>query len=206
MRVRKRRVKRTQMQRILSITLTTARHPHAWPHRGPVVLPKLYNGRNRTFWIFGGDGVIRQRANFTSYTVPTTSERSGDFSQLLKLGTQYQIYDPATIQPAANGRFSRQPFSGNIIPASRINSAAKQLLSYYPLPNQPGNTDGTNNYGDPTLADSPYVGYIGRIDHSFSANQRLFASFNHTSAGPISAYYFHNPSTGTLQPHGNNGF
>jgi hypothetical protein len=196
--------------------ITSDKIDQAWPSQrdiryrgtigGPLVLPKLYNGRNRTFWIFGGDGVIRQRASRASYTIPTVAERDGDFSQLLKVGSQYQIYDPATIQPTANGRFSRQPFPNNIIPASRLSPAAKQILSYYPPPNQPGNADGTNNYSDPNLADSPYVGFLGRVDHSVSDNQRLFFSFNNTSATPLSNNYFHNPATGTLGPHGNTGF
>ncbi|HWB99295.1 MAG TPA: carboxypeptidase-like regulatory domain-containing protein, partial [Bryobacteraceae bacterium] len=187
--------------------ITSAKIDQAWPPQrdirlrgnigGPVYLPKLYNGRNKTFWIFGGDGVIRQRASRSSYTVPTLEQRDGDFSQLLRLGSQYQIYDPATIQPAANGRFTRQPFPGNIIPASRLNANAKQILNYYPLPNQPGNTDGTNNYSDPNMADSPYIGFLGRVDHSFSDTHRLFFAFNNTSATPLSNNYFHNPSTGT---------
>ena len=77
---------------------------------GPVVLPRLYNGRNRSFWSFGYEGlyVRPQQQTFTG-TVPTAAERNGDFSALLKLGAQYQIYDPFTRrQAAANSGSSRR--------------------------------------------------------------------------------------------------
>jgi len=93
---------------------------------GPVYLPKLYDGRNRTFFMFGFDLFSRNFVpSVPSLTVPSPAERNGDFSALLALGSQYQIYDPATIAPAENGRFSRQPFPGNIIPGSRLDAIAK---------------------------------------------------------------------------------
>ncbi|MBI4908917.1 MAG: carboxypeptidase regulatory-like domain-containing protein, partial [Acidobacteria bacterium] len=189
--------------------ITSQKIDQSWPPQrviryrgnigGPLVLPRLYNGRNRTFWIFGGDGVIRQRASRATYNVPDTQQRNGDFSALLALGAQYQIYDPATIRPAANGRFSRLPLAGNIVPVSRIDPAAKQLIAYYPSANTPGNRDGTANYTDPNLADSPYVGYMGRVDHVINDNHRLFLSLNRAYTDPISDLYFHNISTGTIR-------
>jgi len=166
---------------------------------GPLVVPKLYNGRNRTFWIFGGDGVIRQRAARGTYTVPTVPMRQGDFSELLAIGSQYQVYDPATIRREPTGRYSRQPFAGNIIPPSRIDPTAKLMLGYYPLPNVPGNRDGSNNYTDPNVADSPYVGYLGRLDHAVNDNHRFFISLNRAYTDPISDKYFHNIATGTIR-------
>lgn len=189
--------------------ITSEKIEQAWPPQrviryrgnvgGPLVIPKLYNGRNRTFWIFGGDGVIRQRASRATYNVPPERQRSGDFSELLTLGTQFQIYDPATIRPATNGRFSRQPLPGNLVPASRIDPAARQLMEYYPLPNTPANRDGTGNYGDPNLADSPYVGYQSRLDHVLNDNHRLFFSLNRAYTDPISNQYFHNIASGTIR-------
>ncbi len=84
-------------------------HRYGFSVGGPVVVPGLYRGNNRTFWFYVFDdnrfGVPSQ---FTS-TVPTAAQRTGDFSALLRLGSQYQIYDPFTTQPAPGGRFSRQP-------------------------------------------------------------------------------------------------
>lgn len=189
--------------------VTPEKIDNAWPPQrvirgqanasGPVYLPKLYDGRNRTFWTFGGDRVSRQRAARAAYTIPTAAQRQGDFSALLALGPQFQIYDPSTIAPAAAGRFSRQPFAGNRIPASRIDPFARRLLEFYPQPNSPGNPDGTNNYTDPNMADSPYKGYLGRVDHVFNDYNRLFVSFNMAYTDPISERYFRNESTGTVR-------
>ena len=71
---------------------------------GPVYIPKLYNGRNRTFWQFSADFMLRIYPNQGFPTVPTIKERGGDFSELLAIGPQYQIYDPATIASAGGGR------------------------------------------------------------------------------------------------------
>ena len=67
---------------------------------GPVYLPKLYNGRNKTFWTYGYEGIhsTDPRGTLTT-TVPTAGEKRGDFSQLLALGSSYQIYDPFTTTP-----------------------------------------------------------------------------------------------------------
>lgn len=65
-------------------------------------------------------------------TVPTAAERTGNLSDWLAGGNQFQIYDPAT--GAANGT-GRAPFAGNIIPANRISPQAANLLNFFPLPN-----------------------------------------------------------------------
>jgi Carboxypeptidase regulatory-like domain/TonB dependent receptor len=141
---------------------------------GPVVVPKVYNGRNKTFWYFTWEANKFGSPNSTTSSVPRAAWRNGDLSDLLKLGTNYQIYDPATIQPAANGRFSRQAFAGNIIPASRIDPIARKILDLYPLPNSPGTTDGRNNFFLSGKALEDYWSTIGRFDHAFSEKDRLF--------------------------------
>ena len=147
---------------------------------GPVYIPKVYDGRNRMFFTFGADLFARVFVpGVTSKTVPTLAERGGDFSALLALGAQYQIYDPATIAPAANGRFSRQPLAGNIIPASRIDPVAQRLLQYFPLPNATGTADGLKNYSGSPVNRPIHHNYIGRIDDVVSQNQRLFLSVQH---------------------------
>jgi hypothetical protein len=147
---------------------------------GPIYLPKLFDGRNRMFFTFGADLFSRVFVPAVeSLTVPTPAERTGDFSALLRLGAQYQIYDPATIAPAANGRFSRQPLPGNIVPASRINPVAEQLLAYYPLPNTAGSADGLSNYSGDPVNRPTHHNYIGRIDDVINPNNRLFISVQH---------------------------
>jgi hypothetical protein len=145
---------------------------------GPVILPGLYNGRNRTHWTFGYDGLqIIRNLTFTG-TVPTLDERRGDFSSLLRLGANYQIYDPATIQTAPNGRFSRQPLPGNIIPASRLDPVALNLLKYYPDPNQPGTADGRDNYFRTRSINRYNRTLTSRLDHSFSEKNRIMFRWN----------------------------
>jgi hypothetical protein len=144
---------------------------------GPVVIPKIYNGRAKTFWSFGYEGLkINRNLSFTG-TMPTERERNGDFSDLLKLGPTYQIYDPFTIKPAPGGRFSRQPIAGNIIPANRIDPVAKKILAFYPLPNQPGTADGRQNYFTTQKIDRSNRNFLGRVDHNFNEKHRLFVRY-----------------------------
>jgi hypothetical protein len=115
----------------------------------PVYIPKLYNGKNKTFWYFTWEankfGDPNVGGSMIS-TVPAAEWRNGDLSSLLRAGANYQLYDPRTIAAAPGGRFSRQPLPGNIYPASRIDPVAKKLLDLYPLPNQTGTADGRNNF------------------------------------------------------------
>ncbi|MCX6616703.1 MAG: TonB-dependent receptor [Acidobacteria bacterium] len=147
---------------------------------GPVYIPKVYNGRNKTFWMFGYQSHNRRRPNATLNGVPTVAERSGDFSALLTLGSQYQIYDPSTTLAAANGRLSRQPFAGNRIPASRIDPVAKAILKYYPEPNTTGTPDGQNNYARTRQDKQDLYQPMARVDHNFSENHRMFARYSHS--------------------------
>ena len=143
----------------------------------PVLIPKLYNGRNKTFWFFTWEankfGDPNVGGSMIS-TVPSEAWRNGNLSDLLRLGTNYQLYDPATIATAPNGRFSRQPLPGNIFPASRIDPVAKKMLALWPLPNQPGTADGRNNFFMSLPAKEDYWTTIGRFDHAFSGKNRMF--------------------------------
>lgn len=114
---------------------------------GPVVIPKLYNGRNRTFFMYGYEGIWSfDPSPWVVEAVPNSAQRAGDLSELLAQGSRYQIYDPYSIVAAGNGRFSRSPVPGNRIPSSRINPAARKIAGLWDLPNQAGTVDGTNNY------------------------------------------------------------
>jgi hypothetical protein len=110
---------------------------------GPFYLPKIYDGRDKTFFHFAYTGFeLRGGAPSSSYvTMPTAQMLQGDFSQLVPSGNL--IYDPATTAPDGNGGFTRTQFPGNIIPnlSSRLDPAAKAALQYFPTPdlNQPFN-------------------------------------------------------------------
>jgi len=148
---------------------------------GPVFIPKIYNGKNKTFWFFTWEankfGDPNVGGSMTS-TVPRAAWRNGDLSDLLKLGANYQLYDPATIAVAPNGRYSRQPLAGNIFPASRINPVAKKILELWPLPNMPGTNDGRDNFFYSLPAKEDYWTTIGRFDHAFSEKNRMFIRFH----------------------------
>jgi hypothetical protein len=90
---------------------------------GPVVLPKLYDGRNKTFITAAYEGIRANTLFSPIATVPTTLMRQGNFSEIS--GT---IRNP----------FTGQPYPGNIIPQSQLSSTARQLLDFYPTPNRPG--------------------------------------------------------------------
>src|SRR5437763_6730243 len=90
---------------------------------GPVVLPKLYDGRNKTFITAAYEGIRANTLLTPIATVPTALMRQGNFSEIT--GT---IRNP----------FTREPYPGNIIPASQLSPIARNLLAYYPLPNRPG--------------------------------------------------------------------
>jgi len=141
---------------------------------GPVFLPRAYDGRNKTFFFYAWEANKWGVPGSWTGTVPQPAQLTGDFSQLLALGANYQIYDPLTIKPAPDGRFSRDPLPGNIIPASRINSISKNIARFWPAPTQAGTRDGRNNYYTPTKALEDYYVHLARVDHNFNQNHRAF--------------------------------
>src|SRR5215204_4083357 len=118
---------------------------------GPVYLPKIYNGRDRTFFLFAYERLKDNQAEPQLFSVPTEAFRHGDFSSLLNTtctGTTTicptRIYNPFTAQ--ATGTVTRTAFTNNIIPTNLLNPVAVAYLNLYPLPNTTGNADGTQNF------------------------------------------------------------
>ncbi|PYS13571.1 MAG: hypothetical protein DMG15_10755, partial [Acidobacteria bacterium] len=145
---------------------------------GPVVLPKIYNGRNRTFF-FGSLGLFYSRSGSSSplITIPTQAQVKGDFSGFANNGVQIPIYDPDTGVPDGKGSIVRTQFPGNIIPATRIASFAATVASYIPPTNLPGIN---NNFYDHKAPTWPYFNIpspLVKIDHQISTTQKLMASF-----------------------------
>ncbi len=147
---------------------------------GPLVIPKVYDGRNKTFWSFGYERTYWWDEYGKSYTVPSLAQRQGDFSALLAAGAQYQIYDPFTTVPAVQkGRFQRQPIPGNVIPKSRLDPIAQKILGYYPAPNQPGTVDGQQNYFVVCRSWELWNrNLMSRLDHVVNEKHRLFGRWN----------------------------
>jgi hypothetical protein len=157
---------------------TAAQKRYGFSLGGPVILPKLYHGRNRTFWFFTMEKHPLETPTPSITTVPTDAERKGDFSALLAVGPQYQIYDPLSI--ASHSDLSRTAFPGNIIPSSRLDPVAQNILKYYKSANTTSgvSADGQGNYTwtDPQV--DRYDTYSTRIDHSLSDKHRLMGRFS----------------------------
>jgi hypothetical protein len=155
---------------------------------GPVYIPKLYDGRNKTFWYFGFTNLDRTQVLTQYLTVPTVPERRGDFSALLPLGASYQIYDPYSWKSNGNGTYTSSPLPNNIIPASIFNQTPASkigvgFLQFWPLPNNIGgpsyNPNGTNDfYCNQSGQSNQYWGMDLRIDHYFGTRNRFYGSMH----------------------------
>ncbi len=141
---------------------------------GPVRIPKLYNGANRTFFFYlFEENEVKYSYDYTN-TVPTAEMRRGDLSGLLALGSGYQVYDPFSTVAEPGGTFRRQPIAGNIIPESRIDPVARKIMDFWPMPNQPGNREFRNNWFTSYAGPFPVWTHLGRLDHAFSSNHRMY--------------------------------
>ena len=142
---------------------------------GPARLGNLYDGRDRTFFLGSFEWLYDQFPEPGQFTIPTAAQRNGDFSALLSQGIV--IYDPTTAVRLANGRVQRTPFAGNIIPANRISPIAREILKYYPLPNQDGDAQGRNNYISTNARGDDFYSMNYRFDHNLTAKQRFFVRY-----------------------------
>ncbi|MGD0226484.1 MAG: TonB-dependent receptor [Terriglobia bacterium] len=159
---------------------------------GPIIIPKIYNGTNRTFFSYSYEAMNDDAATYPLVTtVPTQAERQGDFSALLTVGPQYQIYDPNTIAAAPGGLFSRKPLAGNIVPPSRISPIATNIESFWPMPNVPGTVDGEENYSVSNRQPNKYQNHLVRFDHAISDKQHLYGHVTRyfKKEGPYRNYF-----------------
>jgi hypothetical protein len=141
---------------------------------GPVYLPKVYDGRNKTFFMLAME--LIRNANPTPFTgsVPTAAEKAGDFSALTtSSGSAVSIYDPLTTT-LTGGSYLRTQFPGNVIPSTRINAVGQKLMNYYPTPNVPGTAGGFSNYvNSPNSQQDKYHSVSGRVDQQFAGGNKL---------------------------------
>ena len=102
---------------------------------GPVWIPKVYNGKNKTFFFFDYEGMKQRQNTFSTAGVATPAMWGGNLSNITDFnGDHFTIYDPATTQ-GPNG--ARLPFANNVIPASRINKFGQVMQSISPIPRAP---------------------------------------------------------------------
>jgi hypothetical protein len=152
---------------------------------GPIVIPKLYNGRNKTFFFLGYRLDYDHETNFATVSVPDQAELGGNFSFN---GLGLPIYDPKSItcgsaSGCANGTgYTATKFANNQIPPSRIDPVVAKFLSLKPynLPNLPStytNTGPVNNYLSGNIYLSDRQGYLGKIDQQLGDKQKIFVRY-----------------------------
>lgn len=152
---------------------------------GPVVVPKLYDGRRATFFTFSYEGTRENVGESFLRTIPTAQQRQGDFSDLVDLaGNPVTVYDPASTQPNAafdpsqivsnsNLEFLREPFVRNQIPLSRMDPVASAVAPHYPLPNTNVGPFFQNNYWtNPPQQNTP-DGFLASIDHNLLVRHKI---------------------------------
>ncbi len=158
---------------------------------GPIRIPKIYDGRNRSFFWITGEAYRQTEAAGTRLNVPTLKERAGDFSETLSVlsgsSATQTIYDPLSINSIA----PRSPFAGNVIPASRISPIGRALASFYPAPNVSGvNRYGQLNYDASVSAYNRADQTTWKLDHEFFSWWRASASYLHYgSREPANAWW-----------------
>lgn len=147
---------------------------------GPVYIPKVYDGHNKTFFMVAYERYASHSAINYASRVPTAAERTGDFSDLCSsfnssglCTSGVQIYDPQSPIDSAGNR--TQYFAGNIIPAGRLTKTGQSLLSYFPLPNVPGAsaTGGSNYVATQTSYASTYPSFIVRFDQAIGSKNKV---------------------------------
>ena len=145
---------------------------------GPIYIPGVYDGRNRSFWFFNYNRLSRRSAPQSAFiTLPTGLNQVGNFSDLPET-----IYDPATTRadPAGPG-FIRDPFPGNIIPTDRLSPAAVLISQGMP---DPTIASLSNNFLRPSLSTSGRNNQTMKFDHAITDSQRISWTYNRAgSAG-----------------------
>ncbi len=163
---------------------------------GPIHIPHLYNGRDKTFGFFSYEQFREAQSGVAISAVPTPAVRNGDFSAQLTATPDGNtidctgrpvfrgaILDPATTSTVFNPRLGsvqpcRNPFPGNIVPTSRFSPTANTILGFLPLPNQgtPGQT--TQNYSYSSSFPVLNTLFTIRVDHNLSERSHIFVSYS----------------------------
>ncbi|HPU71220.1 MAG TPA: TonB-dependent receptor [Bryobacteraceae bacterium] len=168
-------------------TLTTPRpgYPNGLPYlyqtpdgiiSGPVWIPKLYNGKNKTFFTFSFQIPFSNESKYGQYSVPTPEMLEGDVSLN---GRGQPIFDPMTTRQDADGNWLRDPIPNNIVPKSRWSNVAKAIIAHDPWtpPNKEGDvspsTVANNIQGNQALK-LWWPSYSFRVDHQFTPNVKAY--------------------------------
>jgi hypothetical protein len=147
---------------------------------GPIYIPHVYNGKNKTFFFFDYEGYRKGSLSTSVFTVPTAAMRAGNFAGI------NPIFDPLTTQPTGN-TYTRTEFPGDQIPVSRFDPIAMKMVNAYPLPTVAGIT---NNYPANLLQTQSWNQGDVRVDEQISSSDSFFArwSVQHTATVAPNSY------------------
>ncbi len=172
---------------------------------GPVRIPGVYNGKERTFFFVSFDGTRNSDPRFDIRSVPTELERKGDFSQSFttqlvsgqRVKYPINIYDPMTV----DSKGYRKQFTNNIIPVNRLSPIAQKILDFVPLPNTPSDETGnaTNNFVPASTRDNKMAVLAVRVDHTWNNSHKSFGSYRWYHEDELTGNIFANASTGQYQ-------
>jgi len=151
---------------------------------GPVLIPKVYDGKNRSFFFVGYEQWRYRNSEIRRSTVPTALERAGDFSNTRdSLGTLIPVYDPDTTRANPNGSgFIRDLLPGNVVPKSRQDPLSLRVLQFMPLPNSTPLNSYTNTNNFYSLAVQPSNQGVTnlRFDHRLNDKDSAFFRYSGT--------------------------
>jgi hypothetical protein len=152
---------------------------------GPIILPHLYHGKNKSFWFFAYERYSLRSFSYENMKVPTVAMRNGDFSGLINSsGVLQQLYDPATTIASAdcNGsgsanQWCRTPFAKNYVDPSRESPDAKIFNDITALPSNTNNPLVTANLSGKKVSNVTAPTITFRLDHEFNENNRAYLRY-----------------------------
>jgi hypothetical protein len=161
------------------IGTSPAKAPFRWNQYGftlggPISIPKVFNGKNKLFFMSNFEGFKSRKTDLGLYTTAPDSWRHGDFSSF-----KTTLYDPKTRVPGPNGTVTAMPFTGNQIDPSRFDQTSLKLMQFWPLPNLTTPTV-SNNYQNPQKTTIDKNQFNQRIDFNQSSNSQWFGRYSWT--------------------------
>jgi hypothetical protein len=149
---------------------------------GPVWLPKVYNGHDKTFFFVNFEGFRQRQAQALTTTVPTAAQLQGDFSKTYNsAGQLVVIANPFSVNGASSASPTRDPFPGNVIPQSMFDPVANAMRAnrkIWALPNAAGDPlTGVGNFSTSAIQPNNEDQVVTRVDHNFGSKWKLFGTY-----------------------------